>query len=307
MVLAGPVSVHGLHHPIERVDEMTFRTGAAQVVPPVRVISLRGLDAAQVTLTDVDVSQCRFAGLQRADQIALDGQCVFADGPGGRRRVLAEEHHWRATQDTRVTWFSGRGPGRSGWRPLPELEGETGEEAVGPARLEVLYRQLRKALEDAKNEPGAADFYYGEMEMRRAAATTRRTEQWLLGLYWALSGYGLRARRALAWLALVTVLSIIGMTWFGFPQAGTDQKVSGAVATATGRQPITLTIRRLDPVRSLPDRVERAIEATVNAVIFRNPDADLTTPGRYLNITIRILGPLLLGLTILAVRNQVKR
>jgi len=27
--------------------------------------------------------------------------------------------------------------------------------------------ELRKGLEDAKNEPGAADFYYGEMEMRR--------------------------------------------------------------------------------------------------------------------------------------------
>jgi hypothetical protein len=38
-----------------------------------------------------------------------------------------------------------------------------------PARLAVLYRQLRKAQEDAKNEPGAADFYYGEMEMRRLA------------------------------------------------------------------------------------------------------------------------------------------
>jgi DNA invertase Pin-like site-specific DNA recombinase len=30
-----------------------------------------------------------------------------------------------------------------------------------------IYRALRKAQEDKKNEPGAADFYYGEMEMRR--------------------------------------------------------------------------------------------------------------------------------------------
>jgi hypothetical protein len=52
---------------------------------------------------------------------------------------------------------------------------------------------------------------------------------------------------------------------------------------------------------------ENATEITLNAVIFRNPDAALTTPGRYLDIVMRILGPILLGLTILAIRNQVKR
>ena len=39
--------------------------------------------------------------------------------------------------------------------PAPEIAG--------------IYRDLRKGLEDVKNEPGAADFYYGEMEMRRLA------------------------------------------------------------------------------------------------------------------------------------------
>jgi hypothetical protein len=112
---------------------------------------------------------------------------------------------------------------------------------------------------------------------------------------------------ALACLALLAVLSITGLAWFGFPQSAEDQKASGTVATPTGRQPINLTIRQSDPVRPLAERVEKATEVTLNAVIFRNPDADLTTPGRYFNVTIRILGPVLLGLTILAIRNQVKR
>lgn len=300
-VLAGPVSVHGLQHPIANVDEAAFADEAGQV-PPVRVVSLRGLDALSVTLTDVDLSVCRFAGLQRVDQVVLDGRCVFADGPGGRRRVLAEEHHWRATQ---AAQSGGRRQGSGGWVRLPDREGQS-TEVVGPERLEVLYRQLRKALEDAKNEPGAADFYYGEMEMRRAA-TIRRTERWLLGLYWVISGYGLRARRALAWLALLAVISIAGMTWFGFPHTAKDQIATGTVTTPAGRQPINLTIRQSDPVGPFPDRLEKATEVTVNAVIFRNPDADLTTAGRYLNIVARILGPILLGLTILAVRNLVKR
>lgn len=298
VVLTGPVSVLGLGHPIDGVDETAFGHGAA-VVPPVRVSSVRGLDAALVTLTDVDLTKCRFVGLRRADQIVLDGQCVFADGPGGRRRVLAEEHHWRAEGG------GARAPHSGIWLRLPEDDAGR-VELVGPARLEVLYRQLRKALEDAKNEPGAADFYYGEMEMRRAA-TSRRTERWLLALYWAASGYGLRARRALAWLALLIVLSIGGLAWFGFPQTAKEQKASGMVVTQAGRQPITLSIRQADPVRPLPDRVEKATEITLNAVIFRSPDADLTTAGRYFNIATRILGPVLLGLSVLAIRNQVKR
>lgn len=300
VVLAGPLSVHGLDQSIDGGDEAGANGGGKP--PNVRVASVRGSDASTVTFTDVDLSRCRFAGLHRADQIVLDGQCVFADGPHGRRRVLAEEHHWRA--------IGANGPGgqpqqTSRWRLLPELDGERSE-VVGPARLEVLYRQLRKALEDAKNEPGAADFYYGEMEMRRLG-THRRAERCLLGLYWAVSGYGLRARRALAWLALLIILSVGGLTWLGFPQTAMEQKASGSVVTPAGRQPITLSIRQVDPVTALPDRAEKATEITLNAVVFRSPDAELTTLGRYLNIATRILGPLLLGLAILAVRNQVKR
>jgi hypothetical protein len=47
-----------------------------------------------------------------------------------------------------------------------------------------------------KNEPGAADFYYGEMEMRRYATDSRSGERWIIKLYELISGYGLRASRA---------------------------------------------------------------------------------------------------------------
>jgi hypothetical protein len=79
-----------------------------------------------------------------------------------------------------------------------------------------LYRALRKGREDTKDEPGAADFYYGEMEMRRlarrpvnpigagriGAASRRRVERWILTAHWLVSGYGLRAWRAVAALAV---------------------------------------------------------------------------------------------------------
>ena len=66
---------------------------------------------------------------------------------------------------------------------------------VRPERLATLYRQLRKAQEDIKDEPGAADFYYGEMEMRRHAQTAPAAERAIIWLYWLISGYGLRALR----------------------------------------------------------------------------------------------------------------
>jgi len=286
LVCSGPVSVHALAQPITGVPD---RDGPAKVA----VISLRGVDAESLTLTDVDLSECTFAGMHRADQIHLDGDCVFATGPG-RRRLLAEEHHWRAERRTARRG----GPGRR--RPAPE-----GVEVVGPRRIEAVYRQLRKALEEGKNEPGAADFYYGEMQMRRAAA--RGADRLLLWLYWAVSGYGLRARRALVWVLVVAVLSIAGMTAFGFPQNAKAQKATGTIVTPAGPQAVTLTIRQDDPAKNLPERLEKAVEVTVNAVIFRSPDTELTTAGRYLNIVVRILGPILLGLAILAIRNQVKR
>ncbi|SNT58319.1 hypothetical protein SAMN05216252_14828 [Actinacidiphila glaucinigra] len=89
-----------------------------------------------------------------------------------RRRTLAEEHHWRAARY-----------GTDGWTPAP-----AGVETHQPAVLAPLYRQLRKALEDGKNEPGATDFYYGEMEMRRHDLETSRGERMILWLYWRVPG-----------------------------------------------------------------------------------------------------------------------
>jgi Luciferase-like monooxygenase len=47
--------------------------------------------------------------------------------------------------------------------------GERGDPSnpYGPREIATIYRALRKGREDNKDEPGAADFYYGEMEMRR--------------------------------------------------------------------------------------------------------------------------------------------
>ena len=276
--------------------------------PRVRVMSLRGVDAAHLVLTDVDLTETLFAGTIHLDQLQLEGLYALAVAPSGLRRrgmrpvrwtprrTLAEEHHWRAAR------FAGAG----GWTPAPE-----GEEVLEPAALAPVYRKLRKSFEDNKHEPGAADFYYGEMEMRRHADDIPRSERMLLTSYWALSGYGLRASRAIGWLMLAMTLTVLVMMLWGLPKDGSKSLTTG---TVDGRR-ITMTSDTPDPINpdgSLRDRLsterfEKSLRVVINSVVFRASGQELTTVGTYSEMASRIGEPILLGFAALAIRGRVKR
>ncbi|MFE0388229.1 pentapeptide repeat-containing protein [Streptomyces bungoensis] len=296
-VLEFPVTVAGRPRPFfspegEKIAEPWLTCA------PVRVTSVQGVDAAYLVLADVDLTGCLFVEAVHLDQLRLEGRCLLSSPPVGlrwmSRRTLAEEHHWRATT------YGG------GWTPAPPHV-----ETHGPAVLAPVYRQLRKALEDGRNEPGAADFYYGEMEMRRHDTTASRGERTLLRLYWALSGYGLRAARALAWLVLAMTATVLAMMLWGLPQADPDPVSSG---TVDGRR-LTLTTRKPAPLnpegpytsRLSTARFEKSARVVINSVVFRASGQDLTTTGTYVEMAARLVEPALLGLAILAVRNRVKR
>ena len=252
--------------------------------PPPRVASLRGVDAGHLTLTGVDLSACRFAGTRRLDQLRVEDGCRFAGTPRGlqrglrwppiwwwtRRQTLAEEHAWRARRYNGV---------KGGWEAAVDRSGDV----LAAGQLAVLYRQLRKATEDVKNEPGAADFYYGEMEMRRMRDSGgRRLASWpehmVVWLYWLVSGYGLRASRALVALALTIAVSALLFDRFGFdphqrPDAG----------------PLLF-----------------AVESSIG--LLRAPEpGTLTAGGHVVQIALRLAGPLFFGLAILSLRGRVKR
>ena len=55
------------------------------------------------------------------------------------------------------------------------------------------------------------------------------------------------------------------------------------------------------------ERLQRAGDIALNAVLFRATDQQLTEPGKYIEMLARVLGPALLALALLAVRNRVKR
>lgn len=177
----------------------------------------------------------------------------------------------------------GSHPKHKGWYPeecrSPSwIEEETGEpvHVLQAEHLAAIYRGLRKAREDGKDEPGAADFYYGEMEMRRLSRETAWGERVVLYLYWLTSGYGLRSLRAFAWLAFVTLITALLFQLFGFK---TSEPSFWDSLIYTAQSTISL------PTRPQP--------------LYRT--------GEVLRIALRLSGPVLLGLALLAVRSRVKR
>ncbi|MEU6911480.1 pentapeptide repeat-containing protein [Streptomyces coeruleorubidus] len=302
-----PLTIAAEAGPFVLPDGRTVAEQALAYAPDatVRIATLRGVDAAHLVLADVDLSACLFTGTVHLDQLRLEGTCTFDEVPPGRRwrparftqrHTLAEEHHWRAKQPNAV----------QGWNPAVLGAGQT-----GPAQLAPVYRALRKAFEDGKNEPGAADFYYGEMEMRRHDRTgTPRAERGLLHAYWMLSGYGLRALRALGWLAGAMLITIVLLTGLGLPKEDPKQEATGTVPRGGGK--VTFEIEKDDPEnptgnRWTGKRFEKALNITLNSVVFRSSGQDLTTAGTYIEMTSRLVEPALLALAVLAVRGRIKR
>lgn len=303
-----------------------FKTGNAEAMDEwslsgdvrAKVTSLAGVDAANAVLTDVDLSGCVFSGAHHLDQIRLEGRCLFATAPRGwqrgrgripmrrwtRRKVLAEEAAWRAAPErgalARAGWSNPGGKDH----PVP---------APSPAQLAVLYRQLRKALEDGKDTPGAADFYYGEMEARRHDTQgTPHGERALLHAYWLLSGYALRASRALGFLAATATATFLLMMTIGLPDNQLNPQITGT-QPAPGDH-VELTQSTPDPALTLPlaqrftaDRADKAALVVVNSVIFRSTGATLTGPGTWIEIISRIGEPILLGFAAVAARGRVQR
>ncbi|WP_127935271.1 pentapeptide repeat-containing protein [Nonomuraea polychroma] len=309
-VLAGPTNLVALSRPFQGLFNEPLEESAQLAGDPrVKLVDVNSVDTSSLTLTDIDLTHCRFAGAFNLDKLRLEGAWTFNNPPSKRigltpfiwtkRKIIEEERQWRALHRHSR-------PLRSGWGDPPSHE----QDVPGLAALTTIYRQLRKGREDAKDEPGANDFYYGEMEMRRHSQEWRKAERWLLQAYWLLSGYGLRASRAFAWLGITMALTIILMMGFGLPQDPIKQEAIGTISDA-GRR-VTLEIEKQAPknpsgARFTSKRLEKAINVTLNSAVFRSSGQDLTRAGTYIEMASRIVQPALLALGILAIRGRIKR
>jgi hypothetical protein len=146
-----------------------------------RLLSLQRANVAGLGLANVDLAGCRFSGAHNLDKLRLEADVAFTLSPARvgweQRQVIAEECTWRAQRIRPGQWADPWWPDRAD-SGLPDRADRWWPEyfeepmALAPGAIAGLYRALRKSREDAKDEPGAADFYYGEMEMRRHAPQT---------------------------------------------------------------------------------------------------------------------------------------
>ncbi|MFE9856910.1 pentapeptide repeat-containing protein [Streptomyces sp. NPDC005780] len=287
--------------------QLIFGTDPVPALP--KLISISGVDASQLAITDFNLSECVFTGAFHLDQISLEGDNVFSRSPGGvhwngfipfrytPRRVLAEEHYWRS--DRRAVSSNA-----ALWRSNPT---DVSVANMGPQHVGADYRQLRKALEEAKNEPDAADFYYGEMEMRRIDTLRPPAERLIITAYWAVSGYGLRATRALLALIVAMFSATLLLVSFGLPMEAPLQEVRG---TKAGGYVIDMPDAKLEApfsARYTPKRVGEAMKITLNSFVFREAEQTLTPAGVYVGMASRVVGPLLIALFLLCLRGRIKR
>jgi uncharacterized protein YjbI with pentapeptide repeats len=276
-----------------------------------RLLSLRRADVAGLTVASVDLRACRFAGAHHLDQLRVGEESSLGYTPKGwrwtTRLTIAEERYWRAHPNGDGTTIpddhaTNAVDGRSGtaghdvdwYGPANRPPAWLAMEPPSPLQIAVVYQALRKGREDSRDEPGAADFYYGEMRRhdKRAKARAERrarhyghwaaatTERAVLWLYWLTSGYGLRAWRALAALALVVGLAGVGFSRVGFHHPHPSQVASWLYA----------------------------LQATVSLEgKARQLSGQLTLPGELLRVGLRFTGPVLLALAVLSIRGRVKR
>ena len=252
-----------------------------------RVLSIRAARVAQLSLSGADLEPCRFAGAHGVDELRLE-RVDFARPPKRwrwirwrlarwtRRRTIAEEHAWRTRERHGSGWelSASKLPRSRSDPPSPPWPPED-PDTLEAEQTAGIYRALRKGREDGNDTPGAGDFYYGEMEMRRHSAPFG--ERSILWLYWLFSGYGLRATRALLALALTITLGAVCLHEFGFE---------------ADRSPEDGTFLF-------------SLESSIS--LLRAPEGDLTPGGHVIQIVLRLTGPLFFALALLALRGRVKR
>lgn len=191
-VFDGTASVRALTHPIQGLTEPRWAAAPSRRPAPdpgrprgtVRVTSLRRVDAKRVHLDGVDLTGCAFLGLRRPDALRVTGDCAFARAPG-----RAWPH---------------RSPGRA-------VLADDRSSGAGDDRLAALYWDLARAATESGHGRLSRDFRYNALELRRRSEPVP-WRRWGLHLMWITCGYGLRAGRVVAWLAVIVALVCCGAT-----------------------------------------------------------------------------------------------
>jgi Pentapeptide repeats (9 copies) len=244
----------------------------------IRLVSLRSasLEAPLVIGDGVDLGVCRMS-----HAVGLD-----------RLRITESEANWRIYRRRQVVADELESVRHSDSFALPPVprDPNIGPPKVTARTVEAVYRQLRASLEAAKAYSAAADFFYGEMEMRRLAAPLMSADRTLLALYKLTCGYGVRASRALTTYVVVLLLAGAALrcrsSWF---------VADPAKVTAS-------------PGLTLTDYWDCVAIAVRNSVTFFGGTSEgWTAAGIALLFVVRLIGPAAFAFILLALRARVQR
>jgi len=132
-------------------------------------------------------------------------------------------------------------------------------------------------------------------------------ERGLLTAYWLLSGYGLRASRAvtaLCALVLIGTALYAHLTFASLVAPTTEMVTVDSKAVAVTNSSVTEDKGAVDFTTALEHAARQAI-----SLIQQNPSADVKTThwGMLVDSVLRLRGPALLALAVLAIRGRTKR
>ena len=174
--------------------------------------------------------------------------------------------------------------------------------------LERLYRELKQNYEDRRDYARADDFHFREKEMQRQSPETQPFHRRLLALYWLFSGYGERVIRPMGWLIFLVVIS--GAVYL-FNSAPNIQGASVVVLPADTAAIDLASARDELPARldwKSPSDIYKAFIYSSETAFFLRPDElQLGAAAKATKLVESVLGPILIGLLALAIRQRLKR
>lgn len=152
--------------------------------------------------------------------------------------------------------------------------------------IEKLYRELKQNYEDRRDYERAGDFHYGEKEMRRKNPKTSLGLRILLTLYWLVSGYGERYARPLISAAVLVVTCAVLYLCLG-------------LHPKSGGPPLDLM--------SVWDWLRSAFYSFRVMTLLRPGDLAPMGYAKLVHALESLLGPVLIGLFALAIRQKLRR
>jgi hypothetical protein len=243
---------------------------------------LEPLDA--LIFRDADLRSCRFQGTDLRK--ALITEVVWPEtidrclGFKIRRKAVYDESFLQGAESHVLAFLRSFLPG-SFW-----LTGKEPPTQSWP-HVERLYRELKQNYKDRREYVRASDFHYGRKEMLRKNPETNKALRFLITLYWLVSGYGERWIRPLIWAAVVLLLCALSYLCLGL-----NPKSEGPVLRGDNG----------------PDWLE-ALLYSFRVMTLLKPDdfAPVGLAGKLVYAFQSLAGPILLGLSALAIRQKLKR